>query len=74
MATKKNKILFINEFAKLAGVYPDTVRNYQEKGLLPDRRNPLNNYRIFTMRDLEKLKKLLAGGTVYYRHRGKVVK
>jgi hypothetical protein len=31
---KKNKILFINEFAKLAGVYPDTVRNYQEKGLL----------------------------------------
>jgi DNA-binding transcriptional MerR regulator len=58
---KKKTILLINEFAKLAGVYPDTVRNYQEKGLLPDRRNPLNNYRIFTMRDLDKFKKLLNG-------------
>lgn len=68
----KNKIIFINEFAKLAGVYPDTVRNYQEKGLLPDRRNPLNNYRIFTMRDLEKFKKLLSGQVVHNRKKKRV--
>lgn len=71
---KKNKIMFINEFSKLAGVYPDTVRNYQEKGLLPDRRNPLNNYRIFTAGDLTKFQKLLAGGKVDNRKRAKVVK
>ena len=56
----KKKIIHIAEFAQMAGVHPLTVRNYQKKGLLPDRRNPFNRYRIFTYDDLKKFKKLIS--------------
>lgn len=44
------------EFAKLAGISVDTVRRYQRSGILPDRRDPVNGYRIFTDEDLKALK------------------
>lgn len=53
--------IYIKEFARVLGVYPDTIRNYQERGILPDRRNPVNNYRIFTNEDVDVMLKLLAG-------------
>lgn len=53
------KTYYIAEFAKKLGVYKDTIRNYQKKGLLPDRRNPVNKYRIFTDEDLETARKLV---------------
>lgn len=53
------KTYYIAEFAKILGVYKDTIRNYQKKGLLPDNRNPVNKYRVFTEDDLEIAKKLL---------------
>jgi len=59
MKNKDKKTLNIAEFAKLAGVHKLTVMNYQKKGLLPDRRNPFNRYRIFTQEDLKKFKKLI---------------
>lgn len=52
------KTYYIAEFAKIVGVYKDTVRNYQKRGLLPDRRNKANNYRIFTDEDVVKMRKL----------------
>jgi len=52
------KTYYIAEFAKIVGVYKDTVRNYQKRGLLPDRRNKANNYRIFTDEDVVKMCKL----------------
>lgn len=58
------KTYYIAEFAKLLGVYKDTIRNYQKKGLLPDNRNPVNNYRVFTDDDLEVAKKLVQPKTV----------
>lgn len=61
MPRAQKKTYSIAEFAKLAGVYKDTVRNYQKKGLLPDRRNPANNYRVFYPEDLSKLLQLSRG-------------
>lgn len=54
------KQYYIAEFAKLLGVYKDTIRNYQKKGLLQDNRNPVNKYRVFTDSDLEVARKILA--------------
>jgi DNA-binding transcriptional MerR regulator len=59
MENKTKKIMNIAQFAKEAGVHPLTVRNYQKRGLLPDKRNPFNRYRIFTWEDLKKFKKLI---------------
>lgn len=42
----------VHEFAKAIGVCKETVFNYQKRGILPDRRNPINNYRIFTDEDV----------------------
>ncbi len=55
---KNQKQYYIAEFAEKVGVYKDTVRNYQKKGLLPDRRNKANNYRIFTDEDIKTMKRL----------------
>lgn len=58
------KTYYIAEFAKILGVYKDTIRNYQKKGLLPDNRNPVNKYRVFTEDDLETARKILTPKTV----------
>lgn len=61
---KKEKQYYIAEFAEKVGVYKDTVRNYQKKGLLPNRRNTANNYRIFTDEDVRTMRKLIKGKEV----------
>lgn len=58
------KLYYIAEFAQLLGVYKDTIRNYQKKGLLPDNRHPVNNYRVFSDEDLETAKKLIKPKTI----------
>ena len=41
----------IHELAKLFGLHPDTLRYYEEKGLLhPERRE--NGYRVYRIRDI----------------------
>lgn len=55
------KPMYIKEFAKKLGVYPDTIRNYQKRGVLENRRHPVNNYRIFTQEDLAKMQEILKG-------------
>jgi hypothetical protein len=52
------KEYMLGEFAEICGVHKDTVRNYVEKGLLPDRRNPSNNYRVFDDTDVRRMKAL----------------
>jgi len=61
MENKQEKIYYITEFAQKVGVYKDTVRNYQKRGLLPNRRNPVNNYRVFTDADIETVRNILKG-------------
>lgn len=52
------RIYYINEFSKKLGFHPSTIRNYQKKGILPNKRNPINKYRVFTDEDLQKAEKL----------------
>lgn len=47
--------LTVNEVAKIIGVSPLTVRNWDHKGRLVAYRNPLNNYRLYKTEDVEKL-------------------
>jgi DNA-binding transcriptional MerR regulator len=50
--------LKIAKFAALAGLHPQTVRNYERKGLISPRRDR-NNCRVFTDKDLEKVKEII---------------
>lgn len=47
--------LTVKEIAKLFGVTPLTIRNWDKKGSLVAYRNPLNNYRMYKVEDVESL-------------------
>ena len=47
--------LQVKEAAELLGVAPNTVRNWERDGKIPSFRNPINGYRLFKQKDLEKL-------------------
>lgn len=47
--------LTVNEVAKILGVSPLTIRNWDQKGRLLAHRNPLNNYRLYKTTDVENL-------------------
>jgi len=50
------RFLRTSELAKAARVHPNTVRLYEQWGLLPPvERNPFNNYRRFTQKHLDQL-------------------
>jgi len=51
------KYLSVNEVAKLLGITPLTVRNWDKKGALVAYRNPVNNYRMYKIDDVENLLK-----------------
>lgn len=43
----------IKQAAKMLGVTPLTLRNWDKKGTLTSYRNPVNNYRVYRMDQLE---------------------
>lgn len=49
------KFLTVQEVARLIGVTPLTVRNWDQKGKLVAYRNPINNYRLYKVGDIEVL-------------------
>ena len=49
------KYLLVQEVARLMGVTPLTVRNWDAKGKLQAYRNPVNNYRLYKIEDVESL-------------------
>jgi excisionase family DNA binding protein len=49
------KYLTVNEVAKIFGITPLTVRNWDKKGSLAAYRNPVNNYRMYKIEDVEVL-------------------
>ena len=51
------KFLTVNEVARLIGVSPLTVRNWDAKGKLRAYRNPVNNYRMYKIEEVEALLK-----------------
>ena len=56
--THSDEITFsINEVAKILGVVPTTIRNWEKSGLFTAKRKE-NNYRVYTFDDIEYLKKI----------------
>ena len=49
------KYLMVQEVARLLGVTPLTIRNWDSKGKLVAYRNPVNNYRMYKVEDIETL-------------------
>ena len=49
------KFLTVKEVARLLGVTPLTVRNWDQKGKLTAYRHPMNNYRLYKVEDVEDL-------------------
>jgi len=45
----------INQAAKILGVSPLTLRNWDKNGKLKAHRHPMNNYRVYKIEDLEKV-------------------
>ena len=52
-----NMTFTINQVAKILGVVPATIRNWEKSGLITTKRSA-SNYRIFTIDDIELLKKI----------------
>lgn len=52
-------LLTVKEVAKLLGVTPLTVRNWDARGKLTAHRHPLNNYRVYKVADIENIVKEL---------------
>jgi len=50
---KDKRYLTVKEVAKLFGVTPLTVRNWDKTGRLKALRNPINNYRVYRSQDIE---------------------
>ena len=51
------KFLTVREVARLLGVTPLTVRNWDQRGKLSAYRHPMNNYRLYKTEDVEELMK-----------------
>lgn len=50
------KLLTIRQAAKAFGVSPDTLRRWDKAGKLKATRHPMNNYRVYSVQTIEKLK------------------
>lgn len=62
-ALKKKRKYNIQEVADILGIYKGTIKNYEAKGIFPKpRRNPINNYREYTVEDIDILKRILTKG------------
>lgn len=51
------KYLTVNDVARLLGISPLTVRNWDAKGKLVAYRHPVNNYRMYRTEDVETILK-----------------
>ena len=49
--------LTVREVARLLGVTPLTVRNWDARGKVTAHRHPMNNYRLYKVRDVEEILK-----------------
>ncbi|OHA14791.1 MAG: hypothetical protein A2909_01865 [Candidatus Tagabacteria bacterium RIFCSPLOWO2_01_FULL_39_11] len=56
------KYVTIKEAAELLGVSPLTLRNWDKKGFLEPARHPINNYRVYSITDLENFIKRIDSG------------
>lgn len=55
MENIQNKLITIKQAAKILGVTPLTLRNWDNSGKFPASRHPINNYRVYKLADIENL-------------------
>lgn len=48
-----NLYITIKQASKILGVSPLTLRNWDKNGKLKAHRHPMNNYRVYSINDLE---------------------
>jgi len=60
----QKKYLTIKEVAKLLGVTPLTLRNWEKKRKLIPYRNPINNYRLYTPEQIRLFRQKIEGGNI----------
>ncbi len=49
------QFLNVKQVARILGVTPLTIRNWDKRGKLQAYRNPINNYRVYKVEDVERL-------------------
>ncbi len=49
----ERRYISIKEAAKILGISPLTLRNWDKKGILSAYRNPVNNYRVYKLDQVE---------------------
>ncbi len=54
MATR-DEFVRVKEAAELLGVCTNTVRTWGVAGKIPEHRHPINNYRLYKRKDLERI-------------------
>lgn len=58
----KDEIVTIAEAAEILGVAAVTLRRWDESGKFKARRHPMSGYRIYRVRDLERLRRMILEG------------
>ncbi len=51
----QEKYVSVKEAAYILGVSPLTLRNWDKNGKFPAQRHPMNNYRVYRIKDLLKI-------------------
>jgi DNA-binding transcriptional MerR regulator len=54
------RLLRINEAARILGISTDWLRDAERRGVIPKARRSISGWRVYTQEDIELLKKLLA--------------
>lgn len=59
MKKQRKRLFSIQEIADELGVHKYTIYNWEKAGKMPKaKRDPMNNYRVYSEEDLRKIKKL----------------
>ena len=58
----KNKLVTIQDAAKILGVNPETLRRWDRKGKFKAKRHPINGYRLYDASDIQELLKKIQKG------------
>lgn len=57
-----NKLMTIQDAAKILEVNPETLRRWDRKGKYAARRHPINGYRLYDEKDIKALLKKIQKG------------
>ena len=60
-----NKLITIQNAAKILGVNPETLRRWDRKGKYVAKRHPINGYRLYNEKDIKALLKKIEKGESY---------